>query len=174
MIKRLFFSLVKNQTATAFCVMFSMLANGIFIGKFLGAQDMAAYGLIGPIYLLLSTIATTFAVGASTYCSMLLGKGKVREAKEVFTANAVAVTLLSLLLTFIVLYFAEELCLMLGAAGEHANLYGSLIAYLHGFVPSFFAMAAVLVLISFLYIFYPHYDYSGKSTHCQQQQDNNI
>ena len=152
MVKRLFFGMVKNQIATACCIMFSMLANGIFVGKFLGAQDMAAYGLISPIYLFMSTISTTFAVGSSTYCSMLLGKGNIQKAKEVFTTNAVALTFLSVILTFAVIFFADELCVFFGATNENSNLKENLIAYIYGFAPAFFAMAASLALISFLYI----------------------
>ena len=152
MIKRLFFGMVKNQVATAFCIMFSVIANGIFVGKFLGAKDMAAYGLVSPIYLLMSTISTTFAVGASTYCSMLIGKGNIKKAKEVFTTTAVSLTFLALALTFSVIFFADELCVIFGATGENANLKENLKAYIYGFAPAFFAMGATLILISLLYI----------------------
>ena len=152
MVKRLFFGFATNQIAAACCIMLSMLANGIFVGKFLGAGDMAAYGLISPLYLLASTISTTFAVGASTYCGMLLGKGNIQKAKEVFTTNAVALSFVILLLTAAVLLGADRLCEMMGAVGANADLKPGLISYVYGFAPGFLPMAASLTLMAFLYI----------------------
>ena len=152
MVKRLFFSMVTNQVATACCIMISLVANGIFVGKFLGSQDMAAYGLISPLYLLLSTISTTFSVGASTYCGMLLGKGNIQKAKEVFTTNAVTVIFIALLFTTAVILGVDTLCDIMGASGEHSNLKPNLISYVYGFAPAFLPMAASMSLMSFLYI----------------------
>ena len=152
MVKRLFFGMVTNQVATACCIMISLVANGIFVGKFLGSQDMAAYGLISPLYLLLSTISTTFAVGASTYCGILLGKGNVQKAKEVFTTNAVSVIFLALLLMTAILAGSDSFCEIMGAIGENADLKPGLISYVYGFAPAFLPMAASMVLIPFLYI----------------------
>ena len=152
MVKRLFFGMVKNQVAVACCMMISLVANGIFVGKFLGSQDMAAYGLVSPIYLLLSTISTTFSVGASTYCGMLLGKGNIQKAKEVFTTNAVAVIFLALLLTATVILGVDTLCEIMGASGDNANLKPGLISYVYGFAPAFLPMAASMSLMSFLYL----------------------
>ena len=152
MVKRLFFSMVTNQVAVACCMMISMVANGIFVGKFLGSQDMAAYGLISPLYLLLSTISTTFAIGASTYCGMLLGKGNVQKAREIFTTNAVAVIFFALLLMTTILLGLDSFCEIMGASGANENLKPSLISYVYGFAPAFLPMAASMNLMSFLYI----------------------
>ena len=152
MVKRLFFSLVTNQVAISCCIMISLVANGIFVGKFLGSQDMAAYGLISPLYLLLSTIATTFSVGASTYCGMLLGKGFIQKAKEVFTTNAVTVIFFALLLMTLVIFGVDTLCEIMGASGENSNLKPSLVSYVYGFAPAFLPMSASMSLMSFLYI----------------------
>ena len=152
MVKRLFYSLVTNQVLIACCIMISLVANGIFVGKFLGSQDMAAYGLISPLYLLLSTISTTFSVGSSTYCGMLLGKGDIQKAKEVFTTNAVTVIFFALILMTSVIFGVDTLCEIMGASGENSNLKPSLISYVYGFAPAFLPMAASMSLMSFLYI----------------------
>lgn len=152
MVKRLFFGMVKNQIATACCIMFSMLANGIFIGKFLGAQNMAAYGLTSPIYWLLTLISATFSIGASTYCAILLGKGNIQKAKEVFTSNAVALTFSSLTLSVVVIFFADKISEAMGATGNNSNLQESFISYVYGFAPSFFAIVWNFGLMPFMYI----------------------
>ncbi len=152
MVKRLFFSLTANQIAVACCIMLSLVANGIFVGKFLGAQDMAAYGLISPLYLLVSTISTTLAVGASAYCGILLGKGNIQKAREVFTTNAVCVFFFAVLLMAAVILGVDGLCEIMGASGENSNLKPALVSYVYGFAPMFFPMAASMSLMSFLYI----------------------
>lgn len=152
MVKRLFFSLAVSQVLTVCCFMLSTVVNGIFIGKFLGAQDIAAFGLINPVYLLLSAVSSTFAVGVSTYCGTLLGKGNIQKAKEVFTSNAVAIIFLSLAFTFTAIFFADGLCEIMGAHGTHENLKPGLMSYLYGFAPAFFPMAAGVNLISLLYL----------------------
>ena len=152
MIKRLFFSMSINQVTVAACMMISMLANGIFVGKFLGSQDMAAYGLISPMYLLMSTISTTLAVGASTYCGTLLGKGNIQKAREVFTTNAVSLIIFSLVLTATVILGVDGVCEIMGASGENANLKPGLTSYVYGFAPAFLPMAASLSLMAFLYL----------------------
>ncbi|MBQ3445045.1 MAG: ATP-binding protein [Selenomonadaceae bacterium] len=152
MVKRLFFSMAISQIATACCIMLSGVANGIFIGKFLGAQDMAAFGLINPVYLLMSAISTTFAVGVSTYCGILLGKGNIQKAREVFTTNAVTIIFLSITFTGLVIFFSDNLCEMMGARGIHENLKPGLISYLYGFSPAFLAMALSLNLMTLLYL----------------------
>ena len=152
MVKRLFFSLAVSQIITACCLMLSAVANGIFIGKFLGAQDIAAFGLINPVYLLMSAVTTTLAMGTSTYCGTLLGKGNLQKAKEVFTSNAVAVIFLSLAFTLTAFFFADELCEMMGARGTHENLKHGLISYLYGFAPAFFPIAAGMNLMGILYL----------------------
>ena len=60
------------------------LTYDIFVEKFLGSQDMEAFGRISPLYLLMSTISKILAVGASTCCGTLLGKGNIQKAREVF------------------------------------------------------------------------------------------
>ncbi len=144
--------MLTNQVTVAACIMISMMANGIFVGKFLGAQDMAAFGLISPLYFLMSTISTTLAVGASTYCGTLLGKGNIQKAREVFTTNAVCVIIFSLVLTVAVILGVDGLCEIMGASGENANLKPSLISYVYGFAPAFLPMVATLSLMAFLYL----------------------
>ena len=152
MVKRLFFSLAVSQVLTSCCLMLSAVANGIFIGKFLGAQDIAAFGLINPVYLLLSAVSTTFAVGVSTYCGKLLGKGNIQRAKEVFTSNAVAIIFFALAFTLTAIFFADGLCEMMGARGTHENLKPALMSYLYGLAPAFFPIATGINLMTMLYL----------------------
>lgn len=152
MVKRLFFSMAISQIATALFMMLSVLANGIFVGKFLGAQDMAAYGLISPLNFLMSAISSTLAIGASTYCGMFFGKGNIQRAKEIFTTNIVAVVSFSLALTFFVILGVDSLSEMMGARGAHTNLKSGVISYIYGFAPAFLPMAVTVNLMSFIYL----------------------
>lgn len=63
-IKKLFRSSVTSIIIAAVAAMFGMLIDGIIIGKFLGTDSMAAYGIVSPLFSIMTAISGILAAGS--------------------------------------------------------------------------------------------------------------
>ena len=64
---------------------FYSIADGFFVGRFIGGDALAAVNLIMPIVMIAEALSNMVATGASVNISMLLGAGKRDEASRVFS-----------------------------------------------------------------------------------------
>lgn len=70
------------------------VVDGIFVGRFLGAQALAAVSLAFPVVMLLTALTTLAGGGMSSLLARYLGKGARREAGAVFAgAHGLALAL---------------------------------------------------------------------------------
>ncbi len=152
MIRQLFLSSASNLILVSVGILIAGLIDGILTGRFLGKKDMAAYGLIHPVYLLLTCLGAVVSTGGQTCCGQLLGKGDVKAASRVFTTNCVAAAILALTGTFFIMYFKYPLVRILGATGVNADLAQSAVDYLNGFAPTFVLVIFVTMLNSFMFL----------------------
>ena len=74
-----------------------MVADGIFVGKFIGAGALAAINLVMPIIMISFALADMVAVGSSVQISIRLGQGKEKEACSVFSFSALFIAAISCL-----------------------------------------------------------------------------
>lgn len=68
---------------SALTMLLGTLIDGIVIGSVLGAEAMAAYGLINPVVIAVSAFGGMFADGGQTNFSKNLGSGKIPEANGI-------------------------------------------------------------------------------------------
>ena len=61
------------------------IADGLFVGRFIGGDALAAVNLIMPIIMIVFGFANLIATGASVRISVLLGDKNREEASRVFT-----------------------------------------------------------------------------------------
>ena len=111
-----------------------VLVDGAIIGRHLGVDAMAAYGMIWPLTLIYGLIGAVFSGGSRNLYSNLAGHGRLEEANGVFTLACVAAVLLSVLAASATACFASPLAGLLGANGGNENLRPLIVLYLQGFV----------------------------------------
>ena len=82
---KLFFRLaIPSMITMAFCALYQ-IADGLFVGRFIGEDALAAVNLIMPIIMIVFGFANLIATGASVRISVLLGEKNREEASRVFT-----------------------------------------------------------------------------------------
>lgn len=101
------------------------IADGLFVGRFIGGDALAAVNLIMPIIMIVFGFANLIATGASVRIAVLLGEKNQKEASKVFTFTLKVIFLISCLLGVLGLIFAELFVRFLApGATEQAIEYG--------------------------------------------------
>jgi putative MATE family efflux protein len=92
---KLFFRLAVPSMITMAFGALCQIADGLFVGRFIGEDALAAVNLIMPIIMIVFGFANLIATGASVRISVLLGEKKREEASKVFTFTLKVIFLLS-------------------------------------------------------------------------------
>ena len=145
-INKLFRNSVISIIAAAVATMLGIVIDGIVIGRFLGPDSMAAYGLVTPIINLSTAFSGILATGAQIICAQHLGAGSKKKARRAFSMCMVITVIVSLLMMAAVLIFRYDISRLLGAHGNSSNLLEPTADYLLGIV---FSFPCVLFLFEF-------------------------
>ena len=78
-ISRLFRKSVFSIIAAAVATMVGIVVDGIVIGRFLGPDSMAAYGLVTPVINLATAFSGILATGAQIICAQHIGAGSKKN-----------------------------------------------------------------------------------------------
>ena len=101
------------------------IADGLFVGRFIGEDALAAVNLIMPIIMIVFGFANLIATGASARISILLGEKKREEASKVFTFTLKVIFLISCIIGVTGYAFSEPFVRFLApGATEQAIEYG--------------------------------------------------
>ena len=139
---RLFFRLAIPSMITMAFVSLYQIADGLFVGRFIGGDALAAINLIMPIIMIVFGFSNLIATGASVRISVLLGEKSREEASQVFTFTLKVIFLLSCALGLLGYVFAGPFVRFLApGATELAIEYG--ITYIR-----VYAAFAPLMLVS--------------------------
>ena len=79
---KLFFRCAIPSMITMAFVSLYQIADGLFVGRFIGGDALAAINLIMPIIMLVFGFINLIATGASVRVSVLLGEKKREEAER--------------------------------------------------------------------------------------------
>lgn len=108
------------------------LADGIFVGKGVGSDALAAVNVAAPIFLVSTGIALLFATGVSIVAAVHLAQNKKKAASinvtQAFTVSAMILAFFSIAIFF----FPSELCYLFGGTERLEPL---VVAYLKGVSP---------------------------------------
>ena len=129
---RMFFSLFLTGAIIEFSQVGSGLIDGLVISRFLGSEEMAAEGIVHPIYSIMGIISGLLAVGMQVRCTQMIGRGQQKDLSRFFSATVYVGTVVSLLLTALILIFAKPFAALLGASGNGAELLMPASRYLIG------------------------------------------
>ena len=115
---------VPSMITMAFGALYQ-IADGLFVGRFIGGDALAAVNLIMPIIMIVFGFANLIATGASVRIAVLLGEKNREEASRVFTFTLKVIFVISCLLGVLGLLFAESFVKFLApGATEQAIEYG--------------------------------------------------
>lgn len=117
-----------------------VITDGIFVGKGIGSDGLAAVNITAPLFLINTGIGLMFGVGASIVASIHLARGKIRAARINVTQAVVVSSLLLALLSAGVCLFAPQVARLLGSSFRLLPL---AVEYMYWFVP-FLVFSALL------------------------------
>ncbi len=102
------------------------IADGLFVGRFIGEDALAAVNLIMPIIMIVFAFSNMLATGASVRISILLGAKDREMASRVFSFSIKIIFILSCVIGAFGFFFAETFVRLLApGATEQAIKYGT-------------------------------------------------
>lgn len=111
-IKKLFYRfLYPTVLGMIFSAVF-IVTDGVFVGKGLGSDALAAVNLVSPLYMIATGVGLMFGMGTSVIASIYLAKGKNKMANINITQSVVISCILMFLTTVLVLLFRKEILVM--------------------------------------------------------------
>ncbi len=105
------------------------IADGLYIGQTLGESGLFISGATAPIYMILTTIATGFAVGGSIHYAAAVGEGDEKRGSSIFVSTVMSNFFVILLLSAAGFLLAEPLAQLLGCERSFAQ-FGRTVGYL--------------------------------------------
>ena len=122
------------------CMACITIADGIFVGRGVGSDALAAVNIVAPIFMITTGIALLFGVGSSVVASVHLSQRKVKAANINITQALLVSLLLMAAGISLVMLFNKQTAYMLGSSDQLLPL---VLEYMKWIVPfSIFSMLA--------------------------------
>lgn len=102
------------------------VADGYFMGNYVGAEGLAAVNLGLPIVYLYLAAGLMFAIGGMAISGILLGAGEIKKCNEVFRQTLVTTTTVLILLSCVMAFCFPFILRILhaeGAVADYFNVY---------------------------------------------------
>ncbi|MDC7226638.1 MAG: MATE family efflux transporter [Spirochaetales bacterium] len=93
----------------------AQIIDGIFIGRFVGAEGLAAVNLAWPLVMVFSGISLMIGIGGSTLANIARGAEKHRKADNLYTVTMLALAIFSVLVLLLGLSLLRFIPVILGA-----------------------------------------------------------
>lgn len=106
------------QIVSAMTVILCLLIDSIMIGRFLGVESMAAYGLSNPLLMTFAAIGSMVSAGVQVMCSKSLGSGDQESNNKYYSATVVLCVAVSVFALAFVILLRHPLCQLLGAGSS--------------------------------------------------------
>ncbi len=100
----------------------NMVIDGIFMGNFIGSSALAAVNLVMPIMMMIFGLVGMVASGAGIRIGILFGKGKSKEASNVFSASTIMIFAIGIIIALFAFFFTEDLIFALIKDEQLASL----------------------------------------------------
>lgn len=123
---KLFFRCAVPAVITSVFGALYSVVDGMFVGRYLGEDALAAVNLIMPIIMIVEAISNMIATGASVNISMLLGAQNRKDASKVFSFSVKFILLFSCVISVLGFFFAKPFITLISpGASEKAILHGT-------------------------------------------------
>ena len=130
--------------------MIGNIVDGMIIGRCLGVDSMAAFGIVSPVMVVFALIGAIIQTGSRNRFTRLMGEGRIGEAQKVFSLSFLLSIAFGTALMIVILLFSTPITIALGAFGNAANLLPKARAYLVGISIGLPAINAMRILNGFL------------------------
>ncbi|MBR4577670.1 MAG: ATP-binding protein [Clostridia bacterium] len=149
MIRKLVRQMLTAQVFSALTVSLCLLIDSIMIGRFLGEQAIAAYGLANPLLLAIGAIGSLLAAGIQVTCSRSLGRGSQEETNAGYSSAIMVAGIISGVFMVAAILFRSFFAKAMGA-GSSGELFNQTRDYIAGFSIGAPGSMGALVLVPFL------------------------
>ena len=149
MIRKLVRQMLSAQVLSALTVSLCLLIDSIMIGRFLGEEAIAAYGLANPLLLAIGAIGSLLAAGIQVVCSRSLGRGSQEETNAGFSSALAVAAVISISFMVIAFLFRSFFAGVMGAKAGTA-LFDQTRDYIAGFSLGAPGSMGALVLVPFM------------------------
>ena len=129
--------------------MLGNIVDGVIIGRCLGVDSMAAFGIVSPLMTCFALFGTVISTGSRNRFTRLIGEGKLKEAQGIFSLAITMTVGTAALVMLTVIPFSTSIAKMLGATGNAAVLLPKARAYLIGVALGLPALNAMRILDSY-------------------------
>ena len=141
---RLFFHCALPAMATSLAGGLYAIVDGIFVGRYLGADALAAVNIVMPLIMIVESLANMVAVGTSVHIATMLGKENRQEASRAFSFSVKFILLFSTMTAIIGFNYAETVAAWLAPGADEETLrlavdYLKIYALFGPLIPIFFA-----------------------------------
>lgn len=110
------------------------MVDGIIVGRYLGESALAATGITGPIFSILTIISGVLASGFQSIAGRELGEGKRKEAQHTWQVTWFSALILSFIMMVYGFFGSSSIASLLGAPASQGLLHTDASAYLKGFL----------------------------------------
>ncbi|MCR5797152.1 MAG: ATP-binding protein [Eubacterium sp.] len=151
MIKKLYKEMSVAQILSSMTVIICLLIDSIMIGRFLGVDSMAAYGLANPLLLVFSALASMLSSGISVVCGKTIGKGDKKGTNGHFSTAIIISSIILVIGILVVIIFRSQVACLLGAE-QGTKIHELTSSYLLGFIigaPAFFFAMLMIPFVQF-------------------------
>ena len=90
-VKKVFFKLTIPSVMSMFFSSIYMMADGVFVGHFIGSDALAAVNMVMQVIMILFAVSNMIAVGSSVKVSTALGEKNPGKARSMFSFSTVLV-----------------------------------------------------------------------------------
>ncbi|PAF42649.1 MATE family efflux transporter [Helicobacter sp. 11S03491-1] len=115
-VKKLFFYYFIPSLCAMIALSTYSTVDGIFVGKKLGEDALAAVSICWPVFPVLIAFELLFGLGAASITSYFLGKNEVHRARLIFSSVFYFVVISMLIIGVILYLFVEQIALLLGSS----------------------------------------------------------
>lgn len=122
---------------------FYQMADAILVGRRLGPEALASVNVLYPVLALFVGLAVLVGVGGNSRIAVLLGQGKVRQARHLFGFVTAGGAVLGLTGSALVILGLPHILAVLGTSGMLGELAGQ---YLRALYPFFGPMVLLFIL----------------------------
>ncbi|WP_243705889.1 MATE family efflux transporter [Campylobacter volucris] len=118
---KLFFKCALPNMASAAFIYLYIIIDGIFVGRYLGVDALAAMNLVMAFIMISFALADMIAIGSSVQISINLGKGKIEQARRIFSFCLLLIFIISCFMGILGFFLANSLSKLMGAS-EHIQI----------------------------------------------------
>ncbi|MDF0532778.1 MATE family efflux transporter [Shewanella sp. A32] len=138
-IPRLFWRYAVPTIAAMLATGIYVTIDGMFIGHYLGADGLAGITLAYPVGAILYALGTLIGMGGAAQVSLLLGQGKVTDARQVVGNSFTLALICGVTLAIAGTLLSEPILQLLGANGQ-------VLAYARNYLFWYFALGTLPIL----------------------------